>query len=61
MIGERPICFDCKHFDEYSTEPFKCKAFPKGIPDAILMSEHNHTKPFKGDHGIQFEPIKGEK
>lgn len=32
-----------------------CDAFPKGIPVAILTMEHDHTTPFEGDHGIQFE------
>ena len=35
----------------------KCKAFPDRIPDAILDGEHDHTKPFLGDNGIQFEPL----
>ena len=35
----------------------KCKAFPDGIPEKILTGEHDHTKPFKGDNGIRFEPI----
>jgi hypothetical protein len=34
-----------------------CKAFPKGIPDKIWSGENNHEKPFKGDHGIQFEKV----
>tara|TARA_Y100000310_G_C20517090_1_gene731717 strand:- start:23 stop:208 length:186 start_codon:yes stop_codon:yes gene_type:complete len=36
----------------------KCKAFPMGIPEKIIVGEHDHTKPFKGDGGIRFEPIK---
>jgi len=48
-----PICFTCK----YLLQDMKCKAFPKGIPEKILTGEHDHTKPFKGDNGIRFEPI----
>jgi hypothetical protein len=33
----------------------KCKAFPEGIPDEILINGNKHNKPFKGDKGIQFE------
>ena len=35
----------------------KCKAYPEGIPEKIITGEHDHTKPFPGDNGIQFEPI----
>ena len=38
-----------------------CKAFPDKIPDIILFSKFDHTKPFNGDNGIQFEPIDQEK
>lgn len=50
-----PQCFDCKHMHEKS---YTCDAFPDapGIPNAILTNEHDHTKPFDGDHGIRFEP-----
>ena len=48
-----PVCNKCKHY----IDRIKCKAF-KEIPDEILDTENNHTKPFKGDNGIQFEPIK---
>jgi hypothetical protein len=51
-----PICFGCKQFYPLS-EPLACTAFPEGIPDAILSGEADHTKPFPGDHGIQFEPV----
>jgi hypothetical protein len=50
-------CLDCKHFDNAAPrETFRCEAFPDGIPDPILYSEHDHQKPFPGDNGILFEP-----
>lgn len=51
-----PQCFDCIHFHEGKN--FTCDAFTEGIPDKILFNEFDHTRPFEGDHGIQFEPIK---
>ncbi len=53
-------CGDCKHFrprkkgDEY----IFCDAFPDGtgIPEEILFDDFDHTKPYKGDHGIIFAP-----
>tara|TARA_B100002052_G_C15418394_1_gene391672 strand:+ start:305 stop:505 length:201 start_codon:yes stop_codon:yes gene_type:complete len=47
-----PVCNKCKHY----VDGMKCKAFKK-IPDEILDAKNNHSKPFIGDNGIQFEPI----
>ena len=38
-----------------------CTAYPKGIPDPILTGKVSHKKPYPGDNGIRFEPIKKEK
>jgi len=46
-------CDLCKHARENDT----CDAFPDGIPEAILTGDFDHTTPYPGDHGIQFEPI----
>lgn len=51
-----PICLRCKHFIE-DEDLFRCAAFEDGIPFAISSSEHDHTEPYPGDNGIQFEPI----
>jgi hypothetical protein len=45
-----PICGACIHLQKGG-----CKAFPKGIPQAIDGGGNNHHKPFPGDHGIQFD------
>jgi hypothetical protein len=58
MTHGKPICYDCIFFLGLSEHLFKCKAFIKGIPEEIILNEHDHTKPFKGDNGIRFEPIK---
>ena len=49
-------CAECKHL----IGNLKCKAFDI-IPNEIFVSgKHDHTKPFKGDNGIRFEPIEDE-
>jgi hypothetical protein len=54
MIGQAPICLQCKH---YIKDPHRliCDAFPNQIPDDIVDSIFIHTEPYLGDHGIQFE------
>ena len=47
-------CLECKHYEGEA----ECPAFKgKKIPGAIWTGEHDHTKPFKGDNGIRFEPV----
>jgi hypothetical protein len=54
-----PQCFTCKHFHDGSgaTGNLRCDAYPNqsGIPQAILLAEHDHRKPYPGDHGIRYE------
>lgn len=51
-----PQCFECKHLDPNAPKGvMRCDAFPGGIPNAILLAEHDHKDPFPGDHGILFE------
>ncbi len=51
-----PICHTCKHWNDNT---LTCKAFPNGIPIAILTNEWDHRYPIGGDHGIQYELEKG--
>jgi len=53
------VCTRCKHQYDVIEKGRTCKAFPEGIPDEIWLGKNKHTKPYKGDNGIQFEPIKG--
>ena len=50
MIGDGPHCLRCTHYQGDN----KCAAFPNGIPEGIDHGK-NHTTPFEGDNGIQFE------
>jgi hypothetical protein len=50
MTYETTQCYRCKHFKLFHT----CEAF-EDIPIAIFINKFDHHKPYKGDHGIQFE------
>jgi hypothetical protein len=46
-----PQCLSCVHSLPWA----RCKAFPHGIPQDILSNQHDHHKPYPGDHGVLFE------
>lgn len=50
------ICHRCRH---RGSDPFRCKAFPDGIPNVILVGEYVHIRPFQGDGGVLFSPKGG--
>jgi hypothetical protein len=54
-MTEPPICYNCKHQSE--RDPFKCDAFPGGIPAAIIENAADHRQPIEGDRGIRYDPI----
>ena len=49
-------CYYCKYYIISDNIPPKCKAFPNGIPWEIFREEVDHTQPYEGDNGIQYEP-----
>ncbi len=57
MTSIIPQCWNCKHFNGITSRGIDvCDAFPKdGIPKDIFENKFMHTKPYEGDHGIQFE------
>ena len=42
-------------FEEWLNAPSICKTFPNGIPTGKHHSMCDHSKPFKGDNGIQYK------
>lgn len=56
-MTEGSQCFECKRYNEAKAakkQVFTCEAYPNGIPDKLLFNRVKHTKPFKGDGGLQF-------
>lgn len=45
-------CMACAHF----LEPFRCKAYPEGIPIKIAANEFMHDVPLLGDRGYRYKP-----
>jgi hypothetical protein len=43
MIGTKPKCFECLWQDVSNFRGITCKAFPKGIPDEILMGQPHES------------------
>lgn len=50
------VCSRCAHKQD---GPY-CLAYPEGegkmIPLAIWRGRNRHTRPYPGDHGVQFQP-----
>jgi hypothetical protein len=47
---------ECVHlFDPETSSGFKCRAFPRGIPEGIILGDVEHKRRIEGDHGWQFK------
>lgn len=53
-----PQCFFCRRFP--TGRGRVCDAYPDGIPLEIFRNEVDHTKPYKGDHGLTFWDVVDE-
>lgn len=56
--GIAPQCYACSRLT-LPLEPgvgWSCEAFPDGIPKDILVNRFDHHQPYRGDHGLRFEP-----
>ncbi len=52
MVEVVTQCQGCAHMQKLNST---CTAYPEGIPNAILVGDHDHTKTYPGDHGITFQ------
>jgi hypothetical protein len=53
-----PVCSRCRH--EFARPHRACAAFPDGIPMRIWLGKNDHSKSYRGDHGIRFAPLRPE-
>jgi hypothetical protein len=55
-----PQCQNCARLREVRNGRWVCQAFPGGIPLDIIKGQFDHTGPHVGDHGLRYEPRKGQ-
>jgi hypothetical protein len=48
------LCVWCTRFHPHRRDLTACEAFPEGIPLAIQWMDHDHRRPFPGDHGRRY-------
>ena len=60
MINTTP-CASCRRFNRKDLLNDTCEAYPKGIPEPILHGDNDHREPYPGDHGLQYEPLLGQR
>ena len=51
-----PSCAFCQRLSANRAGTWCCRAFPGGIPAALIEGRFDHRRPFPGDQGIRFEP-----
>ena len=55
FVRYSPVCSNCIHSKRDGLR--QCKAFFGMIPTDIWVGRNDHTSPYPGDNGIQFESI----
>ena len=53
-----PIASDCSRCIYRLRDGVACVAFPWGIPEEIRKGRLHHTRPYPGDGGFQFVPLR---
>ena len=51
-------CIYCTRYQGRKGKEAVCEAFPKGIPESILMGDFNHQQPY-GDEELLFDLAEG--
>ncbi len=63
-MGPLNLCQSCKRrrYEDSCVVPMPaiCEAFPKGIPDEILVNQADHRNRYPGDHGLIFVLAAGD-
>lgn len=59
MDEARPTSGQCARCIFKMAGRLACVAFPRSIPAAIISGVYDHTKPYEGDGGIGFVPLRG--
>lgn len=60
--SEMPMCEGCarrRAEDRARQDIYGCEAYPDGIPMPIVLNDVDHRKPYRGDHGMRFDPSDG--
>src|SRR5262245_56271575 len=57
-VGTSPMCEDCRH--RIGFDHLACAAFPGRISLEIWNGLRDHSTPYPGDGGVQFEPMTAE-
>lgn len=52
------VCSRCRH--KIARPHRTCTAFPDGIPMKIWLGQNDHTRSYRGDHGIRFAQLRPE-